>query len=75
MEQFQELRDPKKLEVEPARIRLHSVQRAGSLRQILQAFGVPEDKMEEMALLNGMRLTEQVPAKTPLKIIVKGKYP
>ncbi len=75
MEQFQELRDPKKLEVEPARIRLRSVQGAGSLRQILQAFGVPEDKMEEMALLNGMRLTEQIPANTQLKIIVKGKYP
>jgi predicted Zn-dependent protease len=75
MEQFKELRDPRKLNVEPARMRIRSVQRAGSLRQVLRAFGVPEDKMERMALLNGMRLTDQVPANTQLKIIAKGKYP
>jgi len=75
MEQFKELRDPSKLKVEPARIRIRSVQRAGSLRQVLQAFGVPEGNMEKMALLNGMRLTDQVPANTQLKIIDKGKYP
>jgi len=75
MEQFKELRDPRKLNVEPARMRIRSVQRAGSLRQVLRAFGVPEDKMESMALLNGMRLTDQVPANTQLKIIAKGKYP
>ena len=75
MAQFKELRDPKKLTVEPARIRIRSVQRAGSLRQVLRTFGVPDDKMEKTALLNGMRLTDQVPTNTKLKIVAKGTYP
>ena len=75
MEQFKELRDPAKLNVEPARIRIRSFQRAGSLRQVLRALGIPEDKLEKIALLNGMHLTDQVSANTQLKIIEEGKYP
>ena len=69
MEQFKELRDPDKLNVEPARIRIRSVPRAGSLYQVLRAFGVSENMMEKLALLNGMRLNDQVPANARLKVI------
>ena len=73
MEQFKELKDPGKLNVEPARIRIRSAPRAGSLHQVLRTFGVSEDKMEKLALLNGMRLNDQVPANARLKIIEQDK--
>ncbi|MGD8372042.1 MAG: M48 family metalloprotease [Syntrophobacterales bacterium] len=72
MQQFKELTDPSKLNVKPARIRIRSAPKSGSLRQVLLDFGTPEDKMESLALLNGMRLNDQVAANTLLKVVEKG---
>ncbi len=68
MVRFTELTDPSKLNVKPARIRIRSARRSGALRQVLRDFGTPEDKMESLALLNGMRLNDQVAANTLLKV-------
>jgi predicted Zn-dependent protease len=65
---FKELTDPSKLNVKPARISIRSAQRSGTLRHVLRDFGTPEDKMESLALLNGMRLNDQVAANTLLKV-------
>jgi predicted Zn-dependent protease len=71
MERFRNLTDPKRLNVEPARLRIRSVRSRGTLGQGLKALGVPEGKLTEVALLNGKRLDEPVPAKTLLKVISK----
>jgi predicted Zn-dependent protease len=69
---FKDLRDPKKLNVKPSRVRIVSPRKSGTLRKLLLAFEVPEDELEEVATLNGRRLEDKIPAKTLIKIIQKG---
>jgi predicted Zn-dependent protease len=71
MEKFRNLTDPKRLNVKPARIRIRSTRSAGTLQQALKALGVSEGELKEVALINGKRLNDQVPAKTMVKIISK----
>jgi len=68
---FKELTDPSKLNVKPARIRIRPAPRSRTLRQVLRDFGTLEDKMESLALINGMRLNDQVAANTLLKVLEK----
>lgn len=71
MGQFRNLTDPKRLNVEPARIRIRSTLSAGTLRQALKALGVSEGELKEAALINGKRLDDNVPAGTLIKVISK----
>jgi hypothetical protein len=41
------------------------------LRQALQKFGEPQDKLEALAIINGMKLDDTVPANTIIKVVVK----
>jgi predicted Zn-dependent protease len=66
---FRNLTDSKKLSVKPDRVRIHPTVRAGSLRQALQALGVSADQMESLAVLNGMRLDDEVPEGTLIKTV------
>jgi predicted Zn-dependent protease len=71
MQRFRELKDPKKLNVKPDRIRIRATRSGGTLRQALKGLGVPKDKMKEVALLNGRRLNEPIQKNTLLKTISK----
>jgi len=71
MSQFNRLSDPKKINVSPSHLRLKAVSSGGSLRALLKASGVADDKLEEMAILNGMTLDEQVPANGLVKLVAK----
>jgi predicted Zn-dependent protease len=73
MEGFSEVRDPSKLRVEPDRVRVRIVFATGTLRQTLQGFGVREENLEKLAVLNGMQLGEQVHAGALIKVVEKGK--
>jgi hypothetical protein len=42
------------------------------LKEALTTLGVPEKRLKEMALLNGRRLTDTIPANTLLKVVTKG---
>nr|WP_152425264.1 M48 family metalloprotease [Nafulsella turpanensis] len=66
---FAPLTDPDKLNRQPERIRIKTVQRAGTLAEALRRHGVPEERMEELALLNGMELTDPVEAGLLFKVI------
>lgn len=66
---FRELTDPAKLNKKADRIRLRTVAGNTTLAQALRTFNVPESRMEELAILNGMRLTDQVSAGTLIKTI------
>jgi predicted Zn-dependent protease len=72
MANFKNLRDRKKLNVKPSRIRIVSPRKSETLRKVLLAFKVPEDDLQEVATLNGKRLEDKIPAKTLIKIIQKG---
>ena len=73
MSGFRKLVDPSKLSVKPDRIRIRATLTAGTLRQALRSYGVPVSKLEELALLNGKRLDDHLPAQTLLKLIQKGR--
>ena len=70
---FRKLTDHRKLSVKPDRIRIRRTPAAGTLRQALRSLGVPENKHEELALLNGKHLDDHLPAQTLLKLVKKGR--
>jgi predicted Zn-dependent protease len=69
MQSFRELTDPSKLNKKADRIRLKTVSQSGTLSQVLRSNGMPDARLEELALLNGLRLTDNVPAGTLIKVI------
>ena len=66
---FRELTDKAKINKKPLRIRIKTIHSAITLKQALQGFKVPETKMEETAILNGMQLTDLLVAGTLIKVI------
>lgn len=57
---FKELTDPKKLSKKPERIRIETVNKTSTLQVALQSFNMSKNRMEELAILNGMDLTDEV---------------
>jgi len=72
MRGFRELSDPKKINVKPDRIRLRTTKAAGSVESAFRTMGIPKDDLDDIALLNGMELSENLPANTLVKVIEKG---
>jgi len=72
MRQFRDLTEARRIHVEPDRIRIRTIRAAGPLENEFRSFGVPDDKMNSLALLNGRDLKQVVPANSPLKIVQKG---
>jgi predicted Zn-dependent protease len=68
---FRNLDDPSKINVRPERLAVKTVSKAGSLGTILKQFGTPESELENLAVLNGMQLEDNVGAGTLIKIVVK----
>lgn len=66
---FNRLTDPQKLNVKPKKIRVREVKQSSTLANVFRNFGVPQDQMNELALLNNLELTSQVKAGKLIKII------
>jgi predicted Zn-dependent protease len=71
MGRFKKLTDSNKINVKADRLAVRKTSRQGSLRQTLKTLGVPEDKLEADAILNGMKLDDALPGSTIIKIVVK----
>ncbi|WP_299757007.1 M48 family metalloprotease [uncultured Pontibacter sp.] len=71
MQNFAELTEADKLNRQPKRIQIVTVQQPASLSQIFQNNNVSKDRMEELAILNGLELTDQVERGTMIKLISK----
>lgn len=69
MQNFKALTDAAKLNKKPERVRIKTVSQALTLEQALRNYKVPEKRLEEFAVLNGMKLSDQVAAGTMIKII------
>jgi predicted Zn-dependent protease len=69
MKSFSVLTDPARLSVRPQRIHVKKVQRTGTLADALTYYGMKKEKMNELALLNNLELTDQVQAGKLIKII------
>lgn len=69
MQGFNALNDPEKLNRQPERIRVKAAPQTAPLAQVLRSFQVPDARMEELAVLNGLQLTDTVEKGTLLKVI------
>jgi predicted Zn-dependent protease len=69
MENFAPLTDQAKLNIKPERIRIREVSRTTTLSQALQQLNVPRDRLEELAVLNGMELNDQVQQGMLIKVV------
>jgi predicted Zn-dependent protease len=69
MQNFSTLTDPDKLNRQPERVQIKTVAQASSLAQIFQNYKVPQARMEEMAILNGMQLKDYIQKGTLIKVV------
>jgi predicted Zn-dependent protease len=69
MKSFSALTDASKINVNPKKILIKKVFRTGTLANAFTYYGVKQDKMAELALLNELDLTSQVQAGKLIKII------
>jgi len=69
MQSFKQLTDPAKLNRKPERIRLKTIAANTTLSQALKDFNVPQSRFEEMAILNGLKLTETITKGTLIKVV------
>lgn len=69
MSSFSQLTDPAKLNVMPKKILVKSVPKAGTVSEAFKALGVSSGKMNEVALLNNLSLTDRVDAGRLVKVI------
>jgi predicted Zn-dependent protease len=69
MQNFSQLTDPAKLNKKPERVRIKTVGQNTTLEQSLRSLGVPQNRLEEMAVLNGMKLKDRITAGAMIKVI------
>lgn len=68
---FKVLTDPDKINRKPDRIQIKQINTATTLRDALKANNTPDNRLEELAILNGMALTDKVNAGTLIKVITR----
>ncbi len=71
MKNFRTLTDADKINVQADRISIQEIQENTTLANALKRFKMPEDRLEELAILNGMELTDPVQKGMLIKTIKK----
>jgi predicted Zn-dependent protease len=71
MRNFKELKDSEKLNRKPDVIKIKTVPQQMTLKAAFQNFGMPAERFEELALLNGMLLTDQLSKGMLIKVVGK----
>ncbi len=71
MRNFKKLTDRSKIDVKPNRLKMMTVRQSNTLQNVLTQAGMKQDQFRELALINGMALTDQVPAGAMVKTIAK----
>lgn len=71
MKNFRQLTDQSKINVLPEKIKIQTVKSDGTLEQALRSFSMPDKRLEELSILNGMKLTDRVTKGMLIKTIVK----
>lgn len=69
---FKSLSDPDKLNRQADRIKIEEVSRTMSVRDALNSFNQDRDRLDEIAILNGMELGDQLSTGTLIKTVVNG---
>jgi predicted Zn-dependent protease len=71
MRNFKTLSDPAKINKKPERISIKTASKAASLQTLLKEAKVPDDRLSEHALINGMTLEQNVGKGGLFKVILK----
>lgn len=71
MKSFSQLTDPAKINKKAERVRIKTLSKASTLQEALRSYSIPEKRYEEMAVLNGMQLKDNLAAGTLIKIIAQ----
>ena len=69
---FRELTDPSRINVYADRISVKTINRRTTLAEALRSYGVPEKRLEENAIVNGMQQKDEVTPGMLIKVIEKG---
>ena len=69
MQSFSQLSDASKLNKKPERVQIKTINQAITLERALRNFNTPQNRLEELAILNGMKLTDMLTAGTMIKVI------
>lgn len=73
MKGFRELSDPRKINVQPNRIRARFTKKADTIENALRALGIPDRRLKDIIILNGRTPGQNIPAHTLLKVVEYGK--
>ena len=68
---YQRLTDASKLNRQAEHVRVRQAKTATTLSQALSTNGIPAKRLEEIAILNGMQLSDRLPAGTLFKVVGK----
>ena len=68
---FKVLTDPSKINVRPERIDVVDVSSNTTLANLLSQRGIPSDRHTELAILNGMELTQSLTPGMKVKLVTK----
>ncbi|MEN0003436.1 MAG: M48 family metalloprotease [Bacteroidota bacterium] len=71
MRNFNKLSDPSKINVQPERIKVVTIQQNTTLQQALLTNGISNNRLNEFAILNGMELKDSVPKGMKIKVITR----
>ncbi|MEB2785764.1 M48 family metalloprotease [Algoriphagus persicinus] len=71
MRDFRELRDSEKLNRKPDVIKIKTLPNQMSLEAAFKYYGMPTERFEELSLLNGMQLTDQLSKGMLIKVVGK----
>lgn len=69
MQSFKTLTDQSIINRKPERIRIKTVATAGTLQQVLKSFNMADNRLQELAVLNGMELSDRLEKGTLIKTI------
>lgn len=69
IQSFRQLTDASKLNRKPERVRLKTIAANTTLSQAFKDFNIPQARFEEMAILNGLKLTDNVTKGTLIKVV------
>ena len=71
MKGFRVLKDPRRINVKPERIKIQTVSRSMTLSQAFTQFRISSERHEELAVVNGMQLSDPLKAGDMIKVVSK----
>jgi predicted Zn-dependent protease len=71
MNNFRKLKDPNRINVKPDKIAIKTVNQTTTLKNVLNSYNMPADRLEELSLINGMQLSDTVQKGSLIKIITQ----